>query len=194
MIKEIFTGIRAAAVLWLLTAIIYPAFLLLIGQGIFPYQANGSLITDAQDQVVGSALLGQTFSDATYFRSRSSVVDYSEGEDTRTTGTSSASNLAPSNPELIERIEATAAELQQAGIEPTADLLYASASGLDPHIAPATAAAQVEAVAAARGISAEEITRLIDENTQGRFLGLFGEPGVNVTTLNVALDLLVAEN
>ena len=194
MIKEIFTGIRATAVLWLLTAIVYPAFLLLVGQGIFPYQANGSLITNAQDQVVGSALLGQSFSNATYFRSRPSTADYSEGEDAQPTGTSGASNLAPSNPELLERIESTAAELRQAGIKPTADLLYASASGLDPHISPATAAAQVDAVATARGLAAEEITRLVDEHTQGRFLGLFGEPGVNVTTLNVALDRLATEN
>ena len=192
MVKEIVTGIRSTAVLWLLTAIIYPVFFLLVGQGIFPYQANGSLITDAQNRVVGSALIGQTFTSATYFRDRPSTISYSEGTDVQTTGTSGASNLAPSNPDLLTRIEATANELQQAGITLTADLLYTSGSGLDPHISPAAAAAQVNSVAAARNLTPDQITQLIAENTQGRFLGLFGDPGVNVTTLNVALDNLTA--
>ena len=188
MFKEILTGIRSTAILWLLTAIIYPVFFLLVGQVIFPSQANGSLITNAQGQIVGSALIGQTFEGATYFRSRPSVVAYSEAEDVRTTGTSGASNLAPSNPKLLGRIKITATVLQQAGIAPAADLLYASGSGLDPHISPAAAAAQVEAVAAARGTDTKAVTRLVQEHTQGRFLGIFGEPGVNITTLNVALD------
>lgn len=192
MIKEITAGIRSTVVLWLLTAIIYPVFFLLIGQVIFPYQANGSLITDAQNRVVGSTLIGQTFTSATYFRDRPSTVNYSEGRDTQTTGTSGASNLAPSNPDLLTRIESTAKELQQAGITPTADLLYASGSGLDPHISPAAAAAQVNSVAAARKIDPAQVTELIAENTQGRFLGIFGDPGVNVTTLNIALDNLIA--
>lgn len=192
MIREITAGIRSTVVLWLLTAIIYPVFFLLVGQGIFPYQANGSLITDAQNRVVGSALIGQTFTSATYFRDRPSTVTYSEGTDTQTTGTSGASNLAPSNPDLLTRVEATAKELKQAGITPTADLLYASGSGLDPHISSAAAAAQVNSVAAARKLDPIQVTELIAENTQGRFLGIFGDLGVNVTTLNIALDNLAA--
>lgn len=192
MVKEIVTGIRSTAVLWLLTAIVYPVFFLLVGQGIFPYQANGSLITDAQNRVVGSALIGQTFTSATYFRDRPSTINYSEGSDAQTTGTSGASNLAPSNPNLLTRVKATANELRQAGITPTADLLYTSGSGLDPHISPAAAAAQVNSVAAARNLAPAQVTQLIAENTQGRFLGLFGDPGVNVTTLNIALDNLAA--
>lgn len=192
MIREITAGIRSTVVLWLLTAIIYPVFFLLVGQGIFPYQANGSLITDAQNRVVGSALIGQTFTSATYFRDRPSTAAYSEGTDNQPTGTSGASNLAPSNPDLLTRIEATAKELQQAGITPTADLLYSSGSGLDPHISPAAAAAQVNSVAAARKLDPAQVTELIAENTQGRFLGIFGDPGVNVTTLNIALDNLTA--
>ncbi|MGB3300602.1 MAG: K(+)-transporting ATPase subunit C [Phormidesmis sp.] len=194
MVKEIVTGIRSTAVLWLLTAIVYPAFMLLVGQGIFPYQANGSLITNAQNQVVGSALMGQSFTAANYFRSRPSVASYSEGADAQPTGISGASNLAPSNPELIDRVDSTAADLQQANIPLTADLLYASGSGLDPHISPAAAAAQANAVAIARNLTAEQVSQLIADNTQGRFLGLFGEPGVNVTMLNIALDNLAAGN
>ena len=190
MVKEFVTGVRATAVLWLITAVVYPAFFWLVGQTILPYQANGSLITNTQGQVVGSALIGQTFTSAEYFRSRPSAVAYSEGEDAQPTGLSGASNLAPSNPDLLTRVEATAAELQQAGIAPTADLLYTSGSGLDPHISPATAAAQVDSVAAARGLDASQVAELVSDNTQGRFLALFGEPGVNVTTLNVALDNL----
>lgn len=190
MVKEFMTGIRAIAMLWLLTAILYPAFFLVVGQGIFPYQANGSLITNAQGQVVGSALIGQTFTSANYFRDRPSVVSYSEGADAQATGLSSASNLAPGNPDLLARIKETIAELQQAGITPTADLIYASGSGLDPHISPAAAAAQVDSVATARGLDSAQVIQLIAAHTQGRFLGLFGEPCVNVTTLNVALDSL----
>lgn len=190
MVNEFITGIRATAVLWLMTAIIYPAFFLLIGQTILPYQANGSLITNMQGQVVGSALIGQTFTSAEYFRARPSAIAYSEGEDAQPTGLSGASNLAPSNPDLLTRVEETAAELQQAGITPTADLVYASGSGLDPHISSAAAAAQVQTVATARGLDPSQVTQLIAEHTQGRFLGLFGEQGVNVTTLNVALDSL----
>lgn len=191
MVKEFITGIRAVAVLWLFTAIIYPAFFLLVGQIILPYQANGSLITNTQGTVVGSALIGQTFTSTNYFQTRPSTATYSEGEAAQSTGISGASNLAPSNPELLTRIKATAEELQQAGITPTADLLYASGSGLDPHISLEAAAAQVDSVAAARGLDAAQVSELIAQHTQGRSLGLFGEPGVNVTTLNMALDALL---
>lgn len=190
MVKELITGIRAVAVLWLFTAILYPAFFLLVGQTILPYQANGSLITNTQGTVVGSALIGQTFTSANYFRDRPSAIAYSEGEDAQPTGISGASNLAPSNPELLTRIQSTAEELQQAGITPTADLLYTSGSGLDPHISPESAAAQVNSVATARSLTVSQVSDLIAQHTQGRFLGLFGEPGVNVTALNMALDNL----
>ncbi|NEP18748.1 MAG: K(+)-transporting ATPase subunit C [Leptolyngbya sp. SIO4C1] len=190
MFKEVIAGVRSTVILWVLTAILYPAFFLLLGQTLLPGQANGSLITSAQGEVVGSALIGQSFSSATYFRSRPSAVAYSEGPEAQPTGTSGASNLAPGNPDLLARVEATAAELQQAGIPAVADLLYASGSGLDPHISPAAAAAQIEAVATARGLSPEAVAEQVAAHTQGRFWGLFGEPGVNVTTLNVALDRL----
>lgn len=187
IINETITAIRATIVLWLLTALIYPFFLIAIGQVVFPYQANGSLITNER-QVVGSALIGQPFSGDRYFRSRPSTTNYSTSEDAAPTGVSGASNLAPYNPELLERVEATTVELQQAGIKPVGDLVYASGSSLDPHISPEAARAQIQRVAQTRGLDTNQVEILMNKNTDGRFLGIFGEPGVNVLKLNLALD------
>ncbi len=190
VIRETITGIRATFVLWILTALIYPFLMIFIGQVFFPYQANGSLITNNQGQVIGSALIGQSFSSEQYFWSRPSTVNYSEGEDAAPTGISGASNLAPSNPELILRIQETIDQLQDAGIEPTADLVYASGSGLDPHISIEAARRQIERVAQARSLETNQVETLIRQYTDSRFLGIFGEPGVNVLKLNLALDAL----
>ncbi|MFP4103968.1 K(+)-transporting ATPase subunit C [Coleofasciculus sp.] len=190
VIRETITGIRATVVFWILTALIYPFLMIFIGQVFFPYQANGSLITNNQGEVIGSALIGQSFSSAQYFWSRPSTVNYSEGEDAAPTGVSGASNLAPSNPELILRIQETIDQLQEAGIEPTADLVYASGSGLDPHISIEAARRQIERVAQARSLETNQVETLIRQYTDGRFLGIFGEPGVNVLRLNFALDAL----
>ncbi|EAW38088.1 K(+)-transporting ATPase subunit C [Lyngbya sp. PCC 8106] len=188
MISELMIGVRNTLILWVITAIFYPALLLIIGQVAFPYQANGSLINNAQGEIIGSALIGQSFTSERYFWSRPSSVNYSEGEDSAPTGISGASNLAPTNPDLITRIQQEKTRLQQAGIKPTADLVYASGSGLDPHITPEAAQVQVARVAQARSVSPEEIQELIVQNTDGRFLGIFGEPGVNVLKLNLALN------
>ena len=188
IINETITAIRATIVLWILTALIYPFLLIAIGQVAFPYQANGSLISNQQGQVVGSALIGQPIESDRYFISRPSTTNYSTGEDAAPTGVSGASNLAPYNPDLLSRVEATTAELQQAGIEPVGDLVYASGSSLDPHISPEAARAQIEKVAQARGLDTNQVEILITKNTEGRFLGIFGEPGVNVLKLNLALD------
>lgn len=190
MISELMIGVRNTFVLWVITAIFYPALLLIIGQVAFPYQANGSLIKNAQGEIIGSALIGQSFTSERYFWSRPSTINYSQGEDSAPTGISGASNLAPSNPDLITRIKQEITRLQQAGIEPTADLVYTSGSGLDPHITPEAAQVQVARVAQARSISPEQIQELIVENTDKRFLGIFGEPGVNVLKLNLALNQL----
>ncbi|MEQ8386521.1 MAG: K(+)-transporting ATPase subunit C [Coleofasciculus sp. A1-SPW-01] len=190
VIRETITGIRATLVLWILTALIYPFLMIFIGQVFFPYQANGSLITNNQGQVIGSALIGQSFSSERYFWSRPSSVNYSEGEDAAPTGVSGASNLAPSNPELILRIQETIDQLQDAGIEPTADLVYASGSGLDPHISIEAARRQIERIAIARSLETNQVETLIRHYIDGRFLGIFGEPGVNVLRLNLALDAL----
>lgn len=188
--REAIRAIRVTLILWLLTALIYPLLILLVGQVFFPFQANGSLLKNQQGQVVGSALIGQSFSSDEYFISRPSAVNYSEGKDALPTGISGASNLAPSNPELVKRVQATVQQLQTANIQPTVDLVYASGSGLDPHISVASAYAQAPGVAAARSLSVDLVQALIPRYTNGRFLGIFGEPGVNVLQLNLALDNL----
>ena len=193
-IREIGKAIRVTLVLWVLVAIIYPLGIVAIGQLIFPYQANGSLIKNAQGQVVGSALIGQPFTSDRYFNSRPSTTNYSTADPNNDaagvlkTGVSGASNLAPSNPALLERIkDKDFARLQQAGIKPTADLVYTSGS-LDPHITKEAAIAQINRIAQTRGLQPNQLERLIQQNTDGRFLGIFGEPGVNVLKLNLALD------
>ena len=206
--REVSRAIRSTLVLWLLTAIIYPLVMIAFGQIVFPFQANGSSIKNSQGQVVGSALIGQPFTSDRYFNSRPSTTSYSTADpknDTAgvlKTGVSGGSNLAPSNPALLERIKgkidpdpskAIAGDLprlQQAGIQPTADLVYTSGSSLDPHITPAAARAQIDRVARARGLQPSQLETLIARNTDGRFLGIFGEPGVNVLKLNLALDAL----
>lgn len=205
--REASRAIRSTFVLWILTAIIYPFVMIAIGQIAFPFQANGSMIK-VGDREVGSALISQPFTSDRYFNSRPSTTSYSTAnpkEDSAgvlKTGVSGASNLAPSNPALLDRIkgksdpdptkaiEGDLPRLQKAGIQPTADLVYTSGSSLDPHITPAAAAAQIDRVARARGLQRNQIEVLISANTDERFLGIFGEPGVNVLKLNLALDAL----
>jgi len=188
MIQDLIVGIRSTLVLWVLTAFIYPAVILIIGQVAFPYQANGSLITNSEGQVLGSALIGQTFTSDQYFWGRPSVINYSEGDDAAPTGLSGATNLAPDNPDLLERVGTEVERLKAAETQPVADLVYTSGSGLDPHISPAAAQAQIRRVAAARSLAPDQLQMLISKYTDGRFLGIFGEPGVNVLKLNLALD------
>lgn len=189
--REIMRAIRLTLVLWVLTAVIYPCLIILVGQ--LPFlqaRANGSLVVNLEGQLIGSALIGQAFSSNRYFISRPSTVDYSIGKDAAPTGVSGASNLAPSHPQLLKRIQAQVAQLQDGGIGPTSDLVYASGSGLDPHMTIEAAQAQIQRVAKARNLSADEIVPLIKRNTEGRFLGIFGELGVNALKLNYALDVL----
>ena len=207
--NEIIKAIRATLVLWVLVAVIYPFSMIAIAQ--LPFlsnQANGSLIRNAQGQIVGSALIGQPFISDRYFNSRPSTTSYSTADPKKDdagilkTGVSGASNLAPSNPDLLSRIkgksdpdpskaiEGDLARLQKAGINPTADLIYTSGSSLDPHITPEAAKAQIQRVALARKIEPSKLETLIKQNTDSRFLGIFGEDGVNVLKLNLALDAL----
>ncbi len=207
IVRETSRAIRMTLVLWVLTALLYPGLMLLVGL-VFPYQANGSLITNAQGTVLGSALIGQPFASDQYFNSRPSTSSYSTADPKADeagvlkTGVSGASNLAPSNPALLDRIkgkpdpdpekaiEGDIPRLQAAGVKPTADLVYTSGSSLDPHISVAAANAQVERVARARSLPANDVQALISQNTDRRFLGIFGEPGVNVLKLNLALNVL----
>jgi potassium-transporting ATPase KdpC subunit len=187
-VQDVFKSIRLVMLLWLMTAVIYPLITLGFGQIFFPVQANGSLLQNAQGQTIGSSLIGQPFTSDRYFWSRPSVVNYATAPEIQTTGTSGASNLAPSNPALIDRIKLDAQRLQQAQMAPTADLLYTSGSGLDPHISLASAATQIQRVAQARGVTTSQLESLINKSVDGRFLGIFGEPGVNVLKLNQSLD------
>ena len=205
--RELIRAIRVTLVLWGITAVIYPLILLVIGQIAFPSQANGSLITK-QGVVVGSSLIGQPFASEKYFWSRPSTTNYSsfatkdydptKGDNlTQRTGVSGASNLAPSNSDLLKRgnekdgfqgVQVELDRLKQAGIQPIADLVYTSGSSLDPHISIDGARSQIERIAKVRSLNPNQVEILVAQNTDGRFLGIFGEPGVNVLQLNLALD------
>ncbi|OYD91265.1 K(+)-transporting ATPase subunit C [Nostoc sp. 'Peltigera membranacea cyanobiont' 210A] len=189
IIRETIRAIFITLMLWLLTAIIYPLIILVVGQVFFPYQANGSIKLGQNDEPIGSALIGQVFTSERYFHSRPSTVRYSQGKKAKPTGISGASNLAASNPELLKRILEEADKLREENLQPIADIIYTSGSGLDPHISFKAARQQLTRVAGARGVKEDEILRLINQYTDGRFLGIFGEPGVNVFRLNYALDL-----
>jgi K+-transporting ATPase ATPase C chain len=192
IIREAFRALRMILLLWLITAIVYPLAILGVGQiPTFKYTANGSIIYNLENledkQPIGSALIGQLFTDEKYFHGRPSAVRYSQGKKAAPTGISGASNLAPSNPELTDKIKEQAAEFQDENIPPLADLIYASGSGLDPHISIKAARQQLDRVAKARGISTSDLMQLIQKYTDNRFLGIFGEPGVNIVRLNYAL-------
>ncbi|WP_017716320.1 K(+)-transporting ATPase subunit C [Kamptonema formosum] len=197
VIREVITGIRVTLVLWVMTALIYPLFVVGAGQVLFPYQANGSIISNAGTPV-GSALIGQGFTSDRYFWSRPSTTNYSSFTPAQRdpknvgqiAGVSGASNQAPGNPDLLKRIQSQAGQLAQANILSTADLVYTSGSSLDPHISVGAAYAQAKRVAAARGLPSDRVQGLIPKHTEGRFLWVFGEPGVNVLRLNLALDAL----
>ena len=189
-LRAIARAIRVSLILWLLTAIIYPLFILLIAQiPLFQYQAKGSIILDLNSEPIGSALIGQIFTSEEYFHSIPSSVLYSQGKKAQPTGISGSSNLAPSNPKLLSRISETVNEFQEESVEPSADLIYASGSGLDPDITLKSAIKQSERVASARELRQDQIERLILKYTEGRFLNIFGERRVNVLRLNYALDL-----
>lgn len=206
--REASRAIRSTLVLWVIGVIIYPFGMIAFGQIVFPFQANGSLLKNAQGQVVGSALIGQPFTTSRYFNSRPSTNNYSTADPKNDkdgvlkTGVSGASNLAPSNPALLDRIkgkddpdpskrlEGDLNHLKKANIQPTADLVYTSGSSLDPHITPEAARTQIANVAKVRGLQPNQLETLIAKNTDSRFLGIFGEPGVNVLKLNLALDKL----
>ncbi len=182
--------------LTLITGVIYPLLVTGVAQVLFPYQANGSIITNASGQPVGSALIGQQFDDAKYFWGRLSAtapVPYTAFNADRLTG-SSGSNYGPLNPALRDAAQARVDALRAADPGNTApipvDLVTASASGLDPQISPAAAAYQVARVARARGLDQARVRELVAKHTEGRMLGLLGEPRVNVLALNLDLDTL----
>jgi len=205
LVHEAGRAIRATLVLWIITALIYPLGMITFGQLVLPAQANGSLITrngeytTKNSEVVGSTLIGQPFISFSYFNSRPSSTNYSTADPKKDdagvlkTGVSGASNLGATNPALLDRIQDKTdglPRLLRLGIQPTADLLYTSGSGIDPHITPEAATAQIARVVKARRLQTDQVQDLINKNTDGRFLGIFGEPGVNVLKINLALDAL----
>jgi len=171
--RQTWTAIRALLVLTLVLGIGYPLLITAIGQVALPAQANGSLIY-RDGAVVGSSLIGQSFTTPEWFNSRPSAAG--DGYDG---GASSGSNYGPENDDLIAAIESRTGD--------TPDALTASGSGLDPHISPENALSQVATVAAARGLDATSIRELVESRIQGRDLGYLGEPRVNVLELNLAL-------
>ncbi len=192
MIKDIFRAIRVTIVIWLLSAFIYPLFILAVGQVLFPLQANGSIKQNIHGENYGSILIGQKFISEKYFQGRPSAIRYSIGKRGRPTGVSGGSNLSPSDPNLHQRVFEEAELLGEENMLPLAELIYTSASGLDPHISLEAARAQIDRVAAARNLQEQEkreIEKSIREYTDKRFLGIFGEPGVNILQLNYELDL-----
>ncbi|GFO60624.1 potassium-transporting ATPase KdpC subunit [Geomonas silvestris] len=165
---------------------IYPLAVTGLAALLFPGQASGSLIADRQGRVLGSRLIGQPFSESRYFWPRpSATTDFPYNP----LG-SGGSNLGPTNPDYLKTVAQRVAELRGSGLTGTlpADLVQASASGLDPHISPQAARVQAPRVARARGLNQAELDRLIARHTEARQLGFLGEPRVNVLELNLALD------
>ena len=181
-------ALRTAALTLVLTGLIYPLAVTGLAELLFSRPANGSLVTDDKGQVVGSELIAQPFTRPAYFQPRPSAAG-AHGFDATASG---GSNLGVTSAKLRARATAELARLRQTNPEAPAavpaELLTASASGLDPHLSPAAARWQVPRVARARNVAGERVARLVDEYTEGRDLGLFGEPRVNVLLLNLALD------
>lgn len=186
MIKHLRISLAMTLILTLLTGVVYPATITLLARIIFPARAEGSLL-QADGRLVGSEWIGQPFLRPEYFWGRPSAT---AGQAYNATA-SGGSNLGPSNPTLRANVAARAAQLRAAHATtqpPPVDLVTASASGLDPHISPASAAYQVARVAAARHVPDEAVRELVRRHVEGRQAGLLGEPRVNVLRLNMALD------
>ena len=200
MVREIRPAIVVLLALTLITGLAYPLAMTGIAQAIFPNQAQGSLI--ARDgTVVGSALIGQQFTSDKYFHGRPSATTAPDPNDSTKTvpapynaANSGGSNLGPSNKALIDRVQSDmeALKKENPSMPVPADLVTTSASGLDPDISPEAALFQVPRVAKARNLPEDRVRQLVTDNTQGRLLGLLGEPRVNVLQLNLALDKLAA--
>jgi K+-transporting ATPase ATPase C chain len=188
-LQQLKTSILVTIVLLAICGLLYPLAMTGISQALFPRQANGSLIIRNR-KAVGSRLIGQPFDDPKYFWSRLSATS----PQPYNASNSSGSNLGPTNPALLQEIQGRIDALHKADPDNhdpiPVDLVTSSGSGLDPHITPAAALYQVKRVARVRGLAEATVRRLVRTHTQGRFVGLLGEPRVNVLELNLALDQL----
>jgi K+-transporting ATPase ATPase C chain len=182
--RNLIAALLMTVVTTILFGVVYPLVVTGLAQVIFPAKANGQLI-EQNGKVIGSRIIGQAFSSPGYFRSRPSAAG--TGYDATSSG---GTNLGPTNKKLIDAVKTAVADAQKEnpGAAVPIDLVTSSASGLDPHISPAAALFQVPRVARERGVSEADVRRLVDANTDGRQLGFFGEAGVNVLELNLALD------
>jgi len=187
MLSQLRPALMVLLLLTLVTGVAYPLLVTGIAQVVFPSQAKGSLIVK-DGKIVGSRLMGQPFDDPKYFWSRPSATSpFADNA-----GSSSGSNLSPTNPDLVKAVQGRvdalrAADPGNAAAVPV-DLVTASGSGLDPHISPAAALYQVSRVARVRKLDPEAVRQLVERHIEGRFLGFLGEPRVNVLELNLALD------
>jgi K+-transporting ATPase ATPase C chain len=187
MLSQLRPAIMVLVLLTLVTGVAYPLLVTGIAQAVFPFQAQGSLVVK-EGKVVGSALIGQPFDDPMYFWSRPSATSpFADNA-----GASTGSNLSPTNPDLIKAVQERVDALRTADPDSKApvpvDLVTASGSGLDPHISPAAALYQVGRVARVRKLDPLAVQQLVERHIEGRSLGFFGEPRVNVLALNLALD------
>jgi len=186
--KTLAIAIRATIVTLVLTGLLYPFVITGLAQVLFPWRANGSLVTDEKGQVVGSELIAQGFANAAYFQPRPSAAG-EKGYDATSSG---GSNLGPTSKKLQDRINDDLKRLKRENPQATgavpAELVTASASGLDPHLSPDSMLWQVPRVAMARGVSSERVKAVVESSVEGRTLGILGEPRVNVLLVNLALD------
>src|SRR5262252_5525047 len=201
MLREIRPAIVLVVALTLITGLAYPLAMTGIAGVAFPHQAQGSLI-ERDGKVVGSALIGQVFADDKYFHGRPSATTAPDPKDPSKTvdapynaANSGGSNLGPTNKALIDRVKADVDKLkaENPSAPPPIDLVTTSGGGLDPHITPEAAYFQVPRVAKARSLPEDRVRQLVDEYTEGRTLGLLGDPRVSVLALNLALDQAAAK-
>ncbi|MGK9231053.1 potassium-transporting ATPase subunit KdpC [Inquilinus limosus] len=185
MLNQIRPALVMVVLLTILTGLAYPLAMTGVSQALLPDQADGSLVRRSDGTVIGSSLIGQEFTGDKYFHGRPSAT----APTPYNAASSAGSNLGPTARALADRVKADVDALAAQGIEtPPADMVTASASGLDPDISPANAELQVARVAAARGLPPERVRQAVQDATSGRLFGLIGEPRVNVLQLNMALD------